>query len=109
MEPVTLIVAAVALGASDGARETTRQAIGDAYTAVKGWIANRYGSVTAEIEGLEREPEEELRRALLAKKLDQAGAGDDAELLSLAQALLGAVEDRAPELPGTVGIVIRRA
>ncbi|OZE97450.1 hypothetical protein [Rhodococcoides fascians] len=109
MEPVTLIVAAIALGASDGARETTKQAIGDAYTAVKGWITTRYSSVTAEIEGLEREPEEELRRALLAKKLNQAGAGDDVELLGLAQALLVAVEDQAPELPATVGVVIRRA
>ncbi|WP_128644880.1 hypothetical protein [Rhodococcus sp. BS-15] len=109
MEPVTLIVAAIALGASDGARETTKQAIGDAYTAVKGWITSRYISVTAEIEGLQREPEEELRRALLAKKLDQAGAGDDVELLGLAQALLVAVEDQAPELPATVGVVIRHA
>ena len=109
MEPVTLIVAAIALGASDSARETTKQAIGDAYTAVKGWITNRYSSVTAEVEGLEQEPEEELRRALLAKKLDQAGAGDDVELLGLAQTLLAAVEELAPELPTTVGVVIRRA
>lgn len=109
MEPVTLIVAAIALGASDGARETTKQAISDAYTAVKGWITNRYSSVTAEVEGLEQEPEEELRRALLAKKLDQAGAGNDVELLGLAQSVLAAVEDQAPELPATVGVVIRRA
>lgn len=108
MEPVTLIVAAIALGASDGARETTKQAIGDAYTAVKGWITNRYSSVTAEVEGLEREPDEELRRALLAKKLDQAGAGDDVELLGLAQALVASVEEQAPELPAIVGVVIRR-
>ena len=109
MEPVTLIVASIALGASDGARETAKQAIGDAYAAVKGWIKVRYSSVTAEVEGLEQEPEEELRRALLVKKLDQAGAGDDVELLGLAQALLVAVEDQAPELPATVGVVIRRA
>ncbi|GAB11004.1 hypothetical protein GOARA_064_00060 [Gordonia araii NBRC 100433] len=109
MEPVTLIVAAIALGATDGARETTKLAIGDAYAAVKGWITNRYSSVTAEVEGLEQEPEEELRRALLAKKLEQAGAGDDVELLGLAQSVLTAVEEQAPELPATVGVVIRRA
>lgn len=109
MESVTLIVAAIALGASDGARETTKQAIGDAYAAVKGWITKRYRSVTAEVEGLEHEPEEELRRALLAKKLEQAGAGDDVDLVSLAQVLLATVEEQAPELPATVGVVIRRA
>lgn len=109
MEPVSLIVTAIALGASDGARATTKQAISDAYTAVKGWITNRYSSVNAEVEGLEQEPEEELRRALLTKKLGQAGAGDDIELLGLAQALLAAVEQQAPELPAAVGVVIRRA
>ena len=109
MEPVSLIVTAIALGASDGARATTKQAISDAYTAVKGWITNRYSSVKAEVEGLEQEPEEELRRALLTKKLRQAGAGDDIELLGLAQALLAAVEQQAPELPAAVGVVIRRA
>jgi hypothetical protein len=109
MEPVTLIVAAIALGASDGARETTKQAIGDAYATLKGWITNRYSSVIAEVEGLEHEPEEELRRALLAKKLEQAGAGDDVDLLGLAQVLLATVEEQAPELPATVGVVIRRA
>ncbi|MBE7191442.1 MAG: hypothetical protein INR66_03035 [Gordonia polyisoprenivorans] len=109
MDPVTLIVAAVALGASDGARDTTKQAIGDAYGAVKAWISNRYGSVTAEIEGLEGEPSEGLRRALLAKKLSEAGAGDDAELLRLSHGLLSAVDDQAPELPPIVGVIVRRA
>ena len=45
----------------------------------------------------------------MAKKLGQAGAGDDTELVSLAQALLSAVEDEAPDLPATVGVTIRRA
>jgi hypothetical protein len=109
VDPVTLVVAAVALGASDGARDTAKQAIGDAYAAVKAWITERYGSVSAEVEDLEREPWEDLRRALLAKRLNQAGARDDAELVRLAHALLEAVEDQAPELPAAVGVVIRRA
>ncbi|WP_298441139.1 hypothetical protein [Gordonia sp. (in: high G+C Gram-positive bacteria)] len=109
MEPVTLIAAAIAIGASDGAREVTKTAISDAYSALKGWIASRYGSCGSDVEALEQEPQEELRRQLLAKKLGQAGAGDDAELLSLAQAFLEAVEDEDPALPATVGVAIRRA
>lgn len=109
MEPVTLIAAAIAIGASDGARETTKSAIGDAYSALKRWISGRYGSVGTDVEALEQEPEEELRRQLLAKKLGEAGAGEDGELLALAQALLAAVEDEEPSLPGTVGVAIRRA
>lgn len=109
MEPVTVIATAIALGASDGARETTKKAIGDAYTAVKDWITSKYGSVSGDVVGLEQEPEEELRRALLAKKLDQTGAGNDVELLNLAQVLIAAVEGEAPELPATIGVAIRRA
>jgi hypothetical protein len=90
MDPVTLIVAALALGASDGVRGTAKQAIGDAYSAIKSLVINRYASVSADVEGLEQEPEEELRRALVEKKLTQAGAGDDVELYGLAQALLSA-------------------
>ncbi len=109
MDPVTLVVAAIAIGASDGVRETTKTAISDAYSALKDWIGSKYGSVSAEVAGLEQEPEEELRRQLVAKKLGQAGAGDDTELVSLAQALLSVVEDEAPDLPATVGVTIRRA
>lgn len=109
MDPITLIVAALALGASDGVRDTAQQAIGDAYSAVKDLITKRYASVSTDVEGLEQEPEEGLRRALLEKKLTQAGAGDDVELYGLAQALLSAVEEQAPDLPATIGVLIRRA
>lgn len=109
MEPVTLIAAAVALGASDGVRETTKKAISDAYSALKGLITVKYGSVSAEIVGLEQEPDEELRRQLLVKKLAAAGADGDAELLASAQALLTAVEEQDPDLPTTVGVALRRA
>lgn len=109
MDPITLVVAALALGASDGVRGTAKQAIGDAYSAIKSLVLKRYASVSADVEGLEQEPEEELRRALVEKKLTRAGAGDDAELYGLAQALLSAVEEQAPDLPATIGVVIRRA
>lgn len=109
MEPVTMIAAAVAIGASDGVRKTAKEAITDAYTALKSWLTSRYGSVAAEVTGLEQEPEEELRRALLAKKLAAAGANDDGELHGLAQTLLTLVEEQEPDAPATVGVVLRRA
>ncbi len=108
MEPVTMIAAAVAIGASEGARETTKQVVSDAYSALRRWITDKYASVTAEVDGLEREPEEELRRALLAKKLTQAGAADDAQLHDLAQTLLSVVAEQDPDLPATVGVSLRR-
>lgn len=109
MEPVTLIAAAVAIGASDGVSETTKSVIVDAYTALRNWITTRYGSVAAEVRGLEQEPEEELRRALLAKKLTAAGAGNDDELRELAETFLGLIEEQEPEAPAMVGVRLRRA
>lgn len=109
MDPVTMIAAAVAIGASAGARETTKTAITDAYAALRHWLTSKYGSVTAEVAGLEQEPEEELRRALLAKKLAGAGANNDSELGSLAQTLLTLVEEHKPDAPAAVGVILRRA
>ncbi|MBE5460991.1 hypothetical protein [Mycobacteroides abscessus] len=109
MEPVTLIAAAIAIGAAEGVRETTKKAVVDAYAALRNWITTKYGSVTAEVNGLEQEPEEELRRALLAKKLAAAGANDDAQLREFAQTFLSLVEEQEPSVPATVGVILRRA
>lgn len=35
MDPVTIVAAAVAIGASEGVRETTKTAITDAYAALR--------------------------------------------------------------------------
>ncbi|MGE2728977.1 hypothetical protein ACQI4F_05850 [Mycolicibacterium vaccae] len=111
MEPVTLIAAAIAIGASAGLRETAKSAIVDSYAALRNWLTTKYTSVTAEVTGLEQEPEEELRRALLAKKLAAAGAGDDDdddELRALAENFLTLVEEQEPEAPATVGVRLSR-
>ena len=109
MDPVTIVAAAVAIGASEGVRESTKTAITDAYAALRNWLTSRYASVSAEVHGLETEPQEELRRALLAKKLATAGANDDSELSELAQTLLTLVEEHKPDVPATVGVTLRRA
>lgn len=108
MDPISVVVAAVALGASDGVSDTSKKLVSDTYEALRALISRKYSSVTAEVEGLEGEPEEELRRALLTKKLSEAGASDDQELADRAQNVLTAVTDHAPELPPSVRIVLRR-
>lgn len=109
MEPVTIIAAAVAIGASEGVRETAKKTVTDAYAALRNWLGSKYGSMAAEISGLEQEPDEKLRRALLAKKLRAAGANDDPELRKLAQTLLTVVEEQEPDAPATVGVRLQRA
>lgn len=108
MDPLTLVAVAVALGASDGAQETAKNAVVDSYGALKRYLSQRYGSVSAEVEGLEAEPDEELRRQLLAKKLASAGAGEDVDLEVLAQNVVRQVADNAPEIAETVGVRLSR-
>lgn len=108
MDPLTLIATAVALGASEGARETAQRAVSDAYGALKGYITSRYGRAAADVEGVESEPDEELRRQLLAKKLGQAGAAEDADLFALAQELVRQVAEHAPGAAATVGVELTR-
>lgn len=109
MDPVMMVAAAVAIGASEGVRKTAKEAITDAYAELRDWLKNRYSSVSTEVDGLAQEPEEELRRALLAKKLAASGAGDDEHLRELAQTFLALVEQQEPAAPATVGVVLRRA
>lgn len=51
MEPVTMVAAAVAIGASEGARGITKKVIGDGCTALLNRITNKYSLVTAEVAG----------------------------------------------------------
>lgn len=109
MEPVMLIAAAVAAGAAAGAGDTAKQVVVDAYAALKNLITRRYGVVEAEVVGVEFEPEEPLRRQLLAKRLSKTGAGDDEELQAAAQELLRIIKEQAPAVATAVGVRLTRA
>ncbi|MBB5911271.1 hypothetical protein BJY24_000138 [Nocardia transvalensis] len=103
-----MVAGAVAIGASEGARQTVKKIVTDSYDALRQWIVDRYAVATAAVEEIESDPSEELRRQLLAKKLRQAGAGEDAELQDLAQALLNQIEEHAPGAAAAVGVRLQR-
>ncbi|WP_039827905.1 hypothetical protein [Nocardia testacea] len=108
MDPVTLIVAALATGAAAGVGEVVKQGIVDSYNGVRRMISDRYEVIEAEVVGVESEPEEPLRRQLLAKKLTQVGAGEDSELVAAAQELLRLVAEQAPQAAEIVGVQLNR-
>jgi hypothetical protein len=97
MEPVTLILAALAAGASSGALGALTDEVKD---AVKAAYANLLGLAKGRVAGrsdaelaLERYPSApEKWEAVLSGELSEAGAGDDAELLAAAKALLELVD-----------------
>src|SRR5436190_858267 len=92
MEPVTLLVTALALGAAAGLKATSEQTVKDTYTGVKALIQGKYVDASAMLNALEQKPESEKNRARLAEDLQEAGADQDGELLAQANQLIDAIE-----------------
>lgn len=82
----TLIVAALAAGATAGLTATAEQAVKDAYGGIKTWLKARYASVN--LTALEKDPKSANRQGVLAEDLADAGAGEDPALQQKAQELL---------------------
>ena len=94
MEPVTLIVGALAAGALKGAGESATTLVKDAYTALKSAVAARFAERQVAVEVLDQHEEDpDTYEKPLAKKLQQADAADDPRIIELAQALLRLMDD----------------
>ncbi len=100
MEPITLIVTALAAGASSGALAALSDEVKDgvkaAYAKLRGLVSRRTaGNPVAETALAQYEASPEVWRAPLADELAKAGAADDQELLAAAQALLALLDPAA--------------
>ncbi len=96
MDPVTMIVSALAMGAIAGAPSVGAQAIKDAYAGLTTLIVRRFGNkpdAQKAVEDLEKKPESAGRKATAEEELKEAGAGDDAEIVAAAQTLMKALKD----------------
>lgn len=95
MDPITIIVTAVAAGAAAASKDVAAQAVKDAYAGLKALIARKFGD-TADVEeavqSVEKKPESEAREAVLKEELEGAGADQDSEVVKQAQALLELLE-----------------
>ncbi|BAY26759.1 hypothetical protein NIES2100_65750 [Calothrix sp. NIES-2100] len=89
MEPISLIIAALGAGAIAAAKDTAGTAVKDAYQGLKTLIKKRFESEPkAQMVLEEHETDPETYEAPLKKKLAEAGADKDAEIIKLAQELL---------------------
>jgi hypothetical protein len=89
MDPISLIVTAVAVGAIAGVKDTAGQAVKDAYAGLKRLLHRRFAEnreAEALLDQSERQPGAD--RAQLAQHLQAVGAAGDAELVQAAQAVL---------------------
>lgn len=102
MDPISVIVAALAAGAAAGVKPTAEQAIKDAYAGLKGFIQRKWQQVS--LGQLEANPTSEARRSVVKEDLLQAEAGTDRELLALADKVLDAVAQHAPDIAKSIGV-----
>jgi hypothetical protein len=94
MDPITLIVTALAAGAALGITDTASSAIKDAYAGLKALVRKRLGGRPgAELVLARHEQAPQTWRAPLMAELDEAGAGHDTDLVAAAEALMHLVDE----------------
>jgi hypothetical protein len=106
VDPISIVVAAVALGAQEGVRETVANAVKDTYAGLKRLIADRYKGVDPT--AVENKPSSDAKRASLEEDLKDAGAESDAELLAAAKAVIEAVRADNPQAGEPIGVDLER-
>ncbi len=102
MDPITIVITAIALGAAAGLKPTAEQAVKDAYAGLKTLIQNKYTQVSIDL--VEGDPSSKMRQGVLAEDLQKTSAAQDEELLVKAKDVLIAIEEHAPEVAPSVGV-----
>lgn len=93
MDPIMMILAALAIGAAHGTEHVGSQAIKDGYSTLKGALSRKFaGDRQAEQELVLYEERPSAPAIPLAEKLKARGANEDAEILNAAAAVLKAAE-----------------
>ena len=107
MEPITLILDALAAGAGRGLTDAAATALGDTYTALKNALKHAFaGKPAAETILAEYTKDPDTYDKPLAKQLTDHGVADNQHILDLAQKILDMAGHIDP--PGTKYIVDAR-
>jgi hypothetical protein len=89
MDPITLIVTALAAGAAQGLKDSASSAVRDAYARLKALVKRRLASrQDGEVVLARHEEAPETWQAPLMAELREVGADHDADLAAAAQALM---------------------
>jgi hypothetical protein len=111
MEEVGLILTALATGATTGALDSLKDDVKDrakaTYAKLHDLVKRRFwGNTSAEVILSEHQADPETYAAPLAKKLTEAGAADDGELVATARTLMELV-DQAGARSGKYNVTIK--
>jgi hypothetical protein len=106
MEPISAVALSLALGAGAVAgKEVVSALVKDAYTALKDLIKKRYPQVS--IDQLEDAPASKSRRAVVEQDLTASDAGEDADLVAAAYALIELIQQHAPAVAPAIGVDLK--
>ena len=109
MDPITLIVTALAAGAASGTADSASAAVKDAYASLKALVTKRLGGrADAELVLTRHEEAPEVWQAPLAAELAGARADRDLELVRAARALM-TLADEAGASAGKYTVDVRGA
>lgn len=109
MEPISLIVAALAAGATAGLSDTASTAVKDAYTGLRESVRRRLaGRAAAQVALTEHENAPDIWHAPLVAELERAGAGTDEAAVAAAQRVMALV-DEAGTRSGKYAVDLRGA
>ena len=100
MDPLTVIVTALATGATLALKAAVGEGAKDAYKALKKRVIEKYGDkgdVQDAVNKVEADPRSDARRALLKEELAKTRAAEDGELLKAAQDLLAAAQPESAQ------------
>lgn len=103
MEPVTLLVTALAVGAKAALQDTATQAVKDSYAGLKTLLVRKFGRKSS-LESLEEKPESKAKQAAAEEDLAEVKAAADDEIVARAQEVLTVVERDAPAAAKALGI-----
>ncbi len=107
MDPVTLIVTALAAGAASALQDGVSVAVKDAYARLKALVKKRFADrPKGELVLAQHEAAPQTWQAPLAAALSAAGAGSDADLVAAAQALM-CLADEAGSRSGKYVVTVR--
>lgn len=95
MDPLTLILGALAAGASAALQETVGQAVKDAYAGLKALIVRRFGDKPPAKTALdEYEKQPEVWKKPLEQALQDSGANQDEKIIAAAQQVMTLVDPK---------------
>lgn len=106
MDPITLIVTALATGAVAGLKPTAEKVVKDAYEGLKKIIVDKYERSKKTVPVLESDPASETGKAVVRESLEKEHAEEDEALLQQAQAVLQAIKAHEPEAASAAGVQI---